>query len=212
MKKISVGEMLLFSLAFTFFQVSCKAPATQLHSGSEFSNIRAELFLIDGTSQIGYTSLNLHSGDEHLTFVEPGKRSEKQIPLSKVEKLKMEDHEFVVKVINAPEAAVREGKSKYSRVILKRLGMEADSLQVFEYKYKVSNPKSPVKNTMTAWYIEFPGVAGNEPLCALGTVCYKQKWNSFVSSRGGNDKLTVNAPQTVKYLLDQVRLLDSSNP
>jgi hypothetical protein len=212
MKKLSLNRIFFYSMLYTLLQVSCKAPSTQMHSGSEFSNIRAELLMVDGTTQTGYTSINLHSGDQHLTFVEPGKRSEKQIPISKVEKLKMEDHEFVVKMIQTPDAAVREGKSKVSRVILKRLGMEADTLQVYEYKYKINNPKSPIKNTMTAWYIEFPGNAQNEPLCTMGTGCYKQKWIAYAKSRQANEKLVSNAPQNVKSLLDQVRFLENIQP
>jgi hypothetical protein len=200
-------------LILLFFVISsCSPPAaTQLKHGGDFSNIRSEIVLNNGETIFGYASLNLVKGDDAVRFKVPGERAERLISLSEITKLKAEEHEFVVKWIETPYNAVKEGKPRKTRAMIKRMGMESDPVQVFEYKYAVRNPKSPIHNFQTTWYVSFPNEAPGLALCELASSCYKQKWATIVEANNGDKRITEHAPASVKHLLEAVKKIDFPN-
>lgn len=191
--------------------ISCMHSATTLHHSGSFSNIRSEIRLTDGTVMRGYASMHSMKGEQDLRFRVPGEREERTFHLSKVDRLLAEEHEFVVKWLLAPNNAMREGRQSRVRAMVKRMGMELDMVQVFEYKYAVSNPKSPISNTMTAWYVSFPYEPENLPLCELNSACYKRKWNELLASNKNLEDAPKKSPTSVKSLLEQVKEISVSS-
>jgi hypothetical protein len=195
----------LRALLPVLFFISCAPSATTLHNSGNFSNIRSEIRLTDGTIIKGYASLNALKGENALRVRVTGERTERSIPLAKVDRLYAEEHEFVVKWLKTPVHASQHGKAATTRAMVKRLGMEHDALQVFEYKYPVSNPKSPVNNTMTAWFVSFPGDPDDLPLVELNSQAYKQKWAKLSAAISDNAVVLGKAPSSVKGLLEQAK-------
>ncbi len=189
---------------------ACVTPATHMRHAGEFSNIRSEVFLADGSSFLAYTSYDKNVSKESLTVQLPGEKNERSIPLAHVEKLKMEDHEFVVRWITTPQASQREGKPAHKRTIMKRMGMESDIVQVFEYKYELRNPKSPIPTTHTTWYVAFPGEDSRKPLTELGSADYRKKWN-FLVKDAGFIAVSAKPPHNVKLLLDEVKKIPAED-
>jgi len=150
-------------------------------------------------------------GDDAVRFKVPGERVERFISLSEITKLKAEEHEFVVKWIETPYKAVKEGKPRKTRAMVKRMGMESDPVQVSEYKYAIRNPKSPIHNYQTACFVSFPNEAPGLALCELASSCYKQKWASIVVADNADKRIPEHAPATVKHLLEAVKKIDLPN-
>lgn len=190
--------------------LSCVPAATTLHNSGDFSNLRSEIRLTDGSVIRGYASLNALKGEDALRVRVAGERSERTIPLAKVDRLLAEEHEFVVKLLQTPAKARHGGKPSTVRAMVKRLGMEHDPVQVFEYKFPVSNPKSPISNIMTAWFVSFPGDPANLPLCELNSNTYKQKWARLLARNQNNSVVSSKAPSSVKSLSEQVKKLELS--
>jgi len=188
--------------------ISCMPSATTMHHSGHFSNIRSEIRMTDGTVIRGYASMNAMKGEQDLRVRIPGERADRTIPLSKIDRLLAEEHEFVVKWLQSPGRTKHQGTPAKVRAMVKRMGMEADVVQLYEYKYGVSNPKSPISNTVTSWYVSFPGEAGDLPLCELNSPLYKQKWAHLITRVENNSVVSAKAPSSVKGLIEQVRKLD----
>ena len=189
--------------------ISCMPSATSLRHSGSFSNIRSEIIMNDGSILRGYASMNAIKGEEALRVRVQGERHERMIPLSKIDRLVAEEHEFVVKWLQTPTRAAREGKPSKVRAMVRRMGMEADVVQLFEYKYAVSNPKSPISNTMTAWFVSFPNDPETLPLCELNSSAYKKKWADLQSLTDYNSIVSTKAPHSVKGLMEQVRIMNA---
>lgn len=189
-----------------FLLSSCSVSSTQMRHSGDFSKIRSEVFLEDGSSFLAYTSFGVRNG-QHIKVQLPGERHERDIPLHQVKMLKMEDHEFVVRLIQTPMVATRQGRPSQTRAVLKRLGMEADAVQVFEYKFEVNHPKSPLPSLQTAYFVSFLGDPVEHPMNELGSPAYKAKWDALILSTNP-DLVSVRPPQSVKGLLDDVKKLN----
>lgn len=184
---------------------SCVPAATSLHNSGNFSNIRSEIRLTDGSVIRGYASMNALKGDDALRVRVAGERTERTIPLAKVDRLLAEEHEFVVKMLQTPARVNHGSKVSPLRAMVKRLGMEHDALQVFEYKYPVANPKSPISNTATTWYVSFPGDADNLPLVEMNSPAYRQKWAKLSEKYSDKSLVQAKEPSSVKNLLEAVK-------
>jgi hypothetical protein len=191
--------------AILFF--ACAPAATTLHNSGNFSNIRSEIRLTDGSVLKGYASHNAMNGENALRVRVAGQKSEYMIPLSKIDRLYAEEHEFVVKWLNTPKPATRNGMAATTRAMVKRIGMENDPVQVYEYKYPVSNPKSPIDNIMTAWFVSFPGDPDDLPLVEFNSAAYRQKWAKLTARNQDGTAGLEKAPSSVKSLLEEVRKL-----
>jgi hypothetical protein len=201
----------VYALPFVLLSaISCVPSATTMHHSGSFSNIRSEILMNDGSVLRGYASMNSMKGEDALRVRVQGEKTERMIPLSAIDKLMAEEHEFVVKWLETPNRAIREGKSAKVRAMVKRLGMEADPVQIFEYKYAVSNPKSPISNTMTAFFVSFPDDPADLPLCELNSAAYKQKWATLLARNENNAVVSTKAPSSVKSLIEQVKKLEIS--
>lgn len=188
--------------------ISCMPSATTMHHSGNFSNIRSEIRMTDGTVIRGYASMNALKGEQDLRVRIPGERADRTIPLSKIDRLLAEEHEFVVKWLQSPGRTKHQGSPLKVRAMVKRMGMEADAVQLFEYKYGVANPKSPISNTVTSWYVSFPGEADDLPLCELNSAAYKKKWSNLLTKVENNAVVSAKAPSSVKGLIEQVRKLE----
>lgn len=82
--------------------------------------------------------------------------------------------------------------------------MESDAVQVFEYKYEVRNPKSPIPNLRTTWYVDFPGEDSQKPLTEFATSAYRQKWDLMVKS-ADLFMASNRPPNSLKSLMNEVK-------
>jgi hypothetical protein len=94
------------------------------------------------------------------------------------------------------------------RAMVKRMGMEEDMVQLFEYKYAIANPKSPISNTVTTWYVSFPDEAEDLPLSELNSAAYKQKWANLLTKVEQGSVVSAKPPASAKNLMEQVRKLE----
>lgn len=211
MNALKMPLLWVYALPFVVLSAtSCVPSATTMHHSGSFSNIRSEILMNDGSVIRGYASMNAMKGEDALRVRVQGERADRMIPLAKIDRLLAEEHTFVVKWLETPNRAIREGKSAKVRAMVKRLGMEADPVQIFEYKYAVSNPKSPISNTMTAFFVSFPDDPADLPLCELNSAAYKQKWANLLTRNEKNAVVSTKAPSSVKGLIEQVKKLEIS--
>jgi hypothetical protein len=207
MKTLSNQGFLPIQLSiFVLVFFSCSSPTTSMRHGNDFSNIRSEVILNNGNSVVGYTSYKGMSGPGQVTMYLPAERKEVKFSLSEIERMKVEDHEYLVKMIVSPYNARKNGAGLITKAMVRRLGMEKDPIQVFEYKYEVKNPKSPLHSIETAWFVSFPDDIPDRPLIQMGSQTYKAKWSEFVfDMQQQNVVIEGKAPASPKILLDHIK-------
>lgn len=204
----------LFALVFFFVLVvsSCSSPATTMRHGNDFSNIRSEVVLNNGNSVLGYATYEGAFDAGQVSLYIPAERKHVKIPLNDIEKMKVEDHEYVVKKLVSPYNARKNGAATITKAMVRRMGMEKDPIQVFEYKYPVKNPKSPLNSLETVWFVSFPGDLPDRPLVQMGSSAYKEKWNELVyGMQQENVMLQKKAPASAKSLIDQIKEIPVSH-
>ncbi|HSK11879.1 MAG TPA: hypothetical protein VK907_01635 [Phnomibacter sp.] len=203
---LTSGSLGKISLITCIVAIGCAPAATSLRHGSDLSNVRSEVVLTNGTSFTGYATYRGSYKNNELKVYHPGEKREYSYSLTEVEKLKAEEHEFVVRLLISPEGARRNGAAETTRAMVRRLGMEHDAVQVYEYKYQVKHPKSPLDKWETGWFVEFPGEPAGKPLVQLGSTAYRQKWTSLAMLHNLNQvQLDQKAPASYKELLQEIR-------
>lgn len=153
---------------FLISQIGCIIPATVLQYGGSFSNIRSEIHLTDGTRMLGYASFNPEGNGGGILHRSLNGKQSALVPLDRVAKVYTHDHEFLVRHIETPAAARKEGKPDIQKVVLKRLNSDQSPIQVFEYKYTLDNPESSLPVRLTTSYAAFEGVDIASPLVEVG--------------------------------------------
>jgi hypothetical protein len=171
------------------------------HSG-DFSNLRTEITLNNGTRFIGYTTYESGAGNI-MQIYNPANKVTTNISLQEINKLEIEEVAFLVKWIETPVQVRKKGMPAKKMAVLRRLANENPDLQVFEYKYSVKHPKSPLNKTETAIYVQF-GHEDLKPLKQMGTPAFDQQWKeSFMRPHHSTESLVVasKSPKSLKSLL-----------
>lgn len=212
MKTTSAGRILYVAVVIFFIsQIGCMVPATMLQHGGSFRNIRSEIHLTDGTRMLGYASFNAEGNGGGILHRSLNGKQSALVPLDRVEKVYTDDHEFVVRRIETPAAARKEGRPAIQKVVMKRLSNEQSPIQVFEYKYTVDNPKSSMPVTLTTSYAAFEGVDIATPLAEVGKESFKQQWQAYQSANS-NEVGQTNIPLSGKALLQYLKKYSSPQP
>jgi hypothetical protein len=203
MKTTSAGTYLYVAVIIFFIsQIGCMVPATMLQHGGSFSNIRSEIHLTDGTRMLGYASFNAEGNGGGILHRSLNGKQTALVPLERVDKVYTDEHEFVVRRIETPAAARKEGKPAIQKVVLKRLSNEQSPIQVFEYKYTVDNPKSSMPVTLTTSYVDFLGKSSQDPLLELNSKSYREQWSILTNNLNNIEN---SAPSSVKKLLQEIK-------
>jgi hypothetical protein len=93
--------------------------------------------------------------------------------------------------------------------MVKRVGLQNDFIQVFEYKYGLKNPKSPIKTMHTTWFVGFMGENSNSALAELGTPNFKLRWSKLLENYPDRSLVSSSYPSNVKQLEEAVRLFEN---
>jgi hypothetical protein len=205
MKTTSAGTILYVAVIIFFISlVGCMVPATVLQHGGSFSNIRSEIHLTDGTRMLGYASFNAEGNGGGILHRSLNGKQTALVPLERVDRVYTDEHEFVVRRIETPATARKEGKPAIQKVVLKRLSSEQSPIQVFEYKYTVDNPKSSMPITMTTTYVDFLGKSSQNPLLELNSKAYREQWSVLTNNLSNIENA---APSSAKKLLEEIKKL-----
>lgn len=190
--------------AFFIGLVGCLVPATAIQHGGHFSNLKGMLLLVNGTQLSGYVSYNGTSGLSSLQHRSLDGREKNTFSLDEIDRITTDDHDFVVRRIETPARARKEGKPPVQKVMLRRMSTENAPIQVFEYKYNVDNPKSSMPLTLTTTYAAFIPDDTAEILVEIGKENFKKQWHVYVGKleRKGSD---LKVPDTSKELLDYLK-------
>lgn len=202
----------LISLSTLFLVfMSCGATQTTVKKhGGDFSNVRANILMHNEESAFGYATLNVSTGDRNLTLWVPGERKERIIKLDDIISITIEEQVFEVRWLSNPSASRRQGNPRLVQAVVERLSEAQDVIEVFEYKYKVRNPKSTIGTTQTAYFVSFPSDERQVPMCELGSTCYREKWSALVANQAPDAGISMKPPATVKHLLAQLEKFPDS--
>lgn len=212
MKTTSAGTFLYVAVIIFFIsQIGCMVPATMLQHGGSFSNIRSEIHLTDGTRMLGYASFNAEGNGGGILHRSLNGKQTALVPLERVDKVYTDEHEFVVRRIETPAAARKEGKPAIQKVVLKRLSNEQSPIQVFEYKYTVDNPKSSMPVTLTTSYASFEHMDNSAPLAEVGKDTFRQQWQAYQAG-DGNTTDPKSMPANGKALLQYIKKYNVQQP
>lgn len=192
--------------------ISCgSAELTQVKHGNDFSNLRSEVVLKNGSKYFGYATLEKGKhGTDKLWVSIPGSRQEKVFSIVEVEKMVAEDQEFVVKQLITPAVMVKEGYPNLTTSMVKRISEPHSLVQVYEYKYGVKNPKSPIKSLHTTWFVSFPDDKAGLPLTEFSSFSFKSKWDKWAGGLAKENGSQVPHPGNIKQLLSAVKQLENT--
>jgi hypothetical protein len=212
MKATSAGTFLYVAVIIFFIShIGCMVPATMLQHAGNFSNIRSEIHLNDGTRMLGYASFNADGYGGGILHRSLNGKQTALVPLEKVNKVYTDEHEFVVRRIETPAAARKEGKPAIQKVVLKRLNNEQSPIQVFEYKYTVDNPKSSMPITLTTSYAFFAHMDNTTPLPEVGKDTFRKQWQAYLASEGNTTEARA-MPANGKALLQYIKKYSVQQP
>jgi hypothetical protein len=157
----------------------------------------------------GYATMEKSRFEESVRLRVPGKREEIVLKIHEIDRMLVEDQEYVVMKLEAPKAMVKEGSGKVVTSMVKRVGLQNDFIQVFEYKYGLKNPKSPIKTMHTTWFVGFMNKNPSEVLSELGSPGFREKWSIFLENQPKLNGLANHFPGSVKQINEIIKNLEN---
>lgn len=188
--------------------VCCSVPKTSLHHSSQFSNLRTEITLNSGAKFVGYTTYRAGI-DNVMQVYNPSTRTTTNLSLNEINKLEIEEEAFFIKWIEPPVQSHKHGGSGKKLVVLRQLVTKQPEMYVYEYKYPVKHPKSPVDKIETAFYVQF-GQDASGPLTQFGTSAFTERWNLNLREQGAVSDQSAGIskpPKSLKALLKYSRII-----